>query len=236
MVLFHFTFTRKMCVVNRLGRFTLKRILEWTATLLFSPCHGRRPLLELAILFTAYARPRPPLSSGPAEAKMLDSVDKKHSKNSIFGGAGSSTNSASRCSPTKPEKFNIFEPSTNCPTAPIPNNQPNQVVVVPLSRRNNNSSSRKSWIRNRPRRRSTTITSRTASTSILNFFAQSHSLDQQDRESRKSVRSIQGKFNSEHNSEDGSNIPLITKLDKYTPEELMEYRQVRRLKRTWNGI
>uniref|UniRef100_A0A914GSI8 EF-hand domain-containing protein n=1 Tax=Globodera rostochiensis TaxID=31243 RepID=A0A914GSI8_GLORO len=43
------------------------------------------------------------------------------------------------------------------------------------------------------------------------------------------VGSFRSKFTtaaSELNSEDGSNIPLITKLDKYTADELKEYRQV----------
>lgn len=62
------------------------------------------------------------------------------------------------------------------------------------------------------------------------FFAHSLSIDQQEKAAQKSDHSIQAasKYNnntsSEHGSEDG--IPLITKLDKYTAEELREYRQV----------
>lgn len=63
------------------------------------------------------------------------------------------------------------------------------------------------------------------------FFAHSLSIDQQEKAAQKSDHSIQAasKYNnntsSEHGSEDG--IPLITKLDKYTAEELREYRQAR---------
>uniref|UniRef100_A0A1I8BY01 EF-hand domain-containing protein n=1 Tax=Meloidogyne hapla TaxID=6305 RepID=A0A1I8BY01_MELHA len=65
----------------------------------------------------------------------------------------------------------------------------------------------------------------------------SQSLDNQnknnnDRESRKSIRSLQAKFASSSAeraaSDDGgsSAMRLITKLDKYTTEELKEYRQI----------
>ncbi|KAL3119158.1 hypothetical protein niasHT_003941 [Heterodera trifolii] len=81
-------------------------------------------------------------------------------------------------------------------------------------------STRRSWIKSK--RRSTATS---ASTATSNFF---NSIDL-ETEFTARTRQIQSKFTanvSEVNSEDGSNIPLITKLDKYTTDELKEYRQV----------
>jgi hypothetical protein len=157
---------------------------------------------------------------------MVDSVAKKHSKNSPLLEKRIEIGRNIR---NHVENFTIAE--QKIASNPPSSSQNNQQQIVTTGRRQNSNNisgrSRIGWIRGSSRRRSTTLTTTNTSTITSfrnNYFYSLDQADSKDRESRKSFRSVQGKF-SEHNSEDGSQIPLITKLDKYTQEELREYRQ-----------